>query len=162
MSTYQDDPSKYQTDNIVLAQAMAKARHAEDRANQAKVEALAEAAKEEAFQQEIARATELSVKHNPQLVAQRMGIMTSRVTRSQDVGMIAPPEVVSDTSVKFNGIDISAQAAKNMVECGQWDNASYQKARAWRWLKAASRLRGLFRNRGVREQPSFCSRRAGR
>ena len=106
MSNYQDDPSKYQTDNVVLAHAMAKARQADERANQAKVEALAEAEKEEAFQRDIARATELSIAHNPQLVAQRMGIMTSRVMRSQDVGMIAPPEVVRDTSVKFHGIDI--------------------------------------------------------
>ena len=42
--------------------------------------------------------------------------------------MIAPPEVVNNTAVRFNGIEISAQQAKDMVEYGQRDMASYQRA----------------------------------
>lgn len=127
---YDDDPSKYRDDNTLITQAMFRAQEAEQRANEAKVEALRVAAIEEAKQQEIARAVELSVANNPQLQAQRIGVFTSgaRAVRSQDVGMIAPPQVIMETNVSYNGIEISAQQAKDMVEYGQWDRASYEKA----------------------------------
>ena len=141
MSTHDN----YQTDNVALAQAMANARHAEERAQQAKIEALAEAAKEDAKQREIARAVELSVANNPQLLAQRSGFSPNRLTRSQDVGMIAPPEVVNNTAVRFNGIEISAQQAKDMVEHGQWDRASYQRALSEALALHGYRAPGSFR-----------------
>ncbi|MDW9354626.1 hypothetical protein GOA97_01930 [Sinorhizobium meliloti] len=85
-------------------------------------------AKENALQADIARATELSVANNPQLQAQRMGVTTNRVVSSREVGMIAPPEVVSKTPVRFNGIEISGQQAKDMVTYGQWSEGEYRKA----------------------------------
>ncbi|MQW08093.1 hypothetical protein GHK45_31460 [Sinorhizobium meliloti] len=85
-------------------------------------------AKEAALQAEIAKATELSVANNAQLQAQRMGFSQNRVTSSRDVGMIAPPEVVAETAVRFNGIEISAQQGKDMVANGQWSEAEYRAA----------------------------------
>ena len=127
-NTYHDDPSKFITDNTPIAQAMLRAQAAEQAANQAKADALAIEAKEAAIQAEIARATELSVANNPQLQAQRMGFTQNRTVSSRDVGMIAPPEVVAQTPVKFNGIEVSAQQAKDMVNYGQWAEGEYRKA----------------------------------
>ena len=142
---YEDDPSKYQTDNVALAQAMINAKQAEQRANELKVEALAQAAKEEAMQREIARGVELSVENNQQLLAQRYGLSLNRVTRSSDVGMIAPPEVVNSTNVRFNGIEISAQQAKDMVTHGQWDKASYDRALSEALAQYGYKAPGSFR-----------------
>ncbi|RWO17734.1 MAG: hypothetical protein EOS08_27195 [Mesorhizobium sp.] len=129
MSDYQDGPNYvYQDDQTLLGQAMMKARMAEQAANQAKAEALAVEAAERAEKEEIERATELSVQNNPQLQAQRMGIGTSRVISSKDVGIVAPREVIERTPVRFNGWEISGQQARDMVEFGQWSKADYDKA----------------------------------
>ncbi|MDW9638494.1 hypothetical protein GYB73_21315 [Sinorhizobium meliloti] len=130
MSNYisNDEPREYRADNTTLGQAMMRAQAAEQEARQAKMEALAIEAKEQAVQAEIARATELSVANNPQLQAQRMGFTNNRMVSSRDVGMIAPPEIVNQTNVKFNGIEISAQQAKDMVTYGQWSEGEYRKA----------------------------------
>lgn len=125
---YQDDPSKYIEDNTLTAKAMMEANALQRQADEAKSRALAVHAKEEAQRAEIARSVEIGVANNPQLQAQRMGIGTGRVIRSQDVGMIAPPEVVRETALRYHGIEVSAQQAKDMVENGQWDRASYGKA----------------------------------
>ena len=125
---YEDDPSKYQTDNVALAQAMINAEQAEQRANELKVEALAQAAKEEAIQRDIARGVELSVQNNQQLLAQRNGFSPNRVTRSQDVGMVAIPEIVADTPIRYNGIEVSAHKGCRTMETGQWSKAEYQKS----------------------------------
>ncbi|RWQ52764.1 hypothetical protein [Mesorhizobium sp.] len=130
MNDYQDDPTKYIPDQTVLGQAMHRARMAEQAANQAKQDALAVEAKERAKQEEIERAVELSVQNNAQLQAQRMGFSPNRLVSSQSIGMIAPPEVVASTPVRFNGIEISGQQARDMVTYGQWDAASHQKALA--------------------------------
>ncbi|RWC31560.1 hypothetical protein [Mesorhizobium sp.] len=118
------------TDQTALGQAMIRAQEAERAASQAKADALAEVAKEEAFKADIERATELSVQNNTQLLAQRMGITTNRVTTSQSVGMIAPREVIQNTHLRFNGIEISGQQGRDMVEYGQWSKAEYDKALA--------------------------------
>ncbi|MER8473183.1 hypothetical protein NKH23_27995 [Mesorhizobium sp. M1328] len=128
MNDYQDDPSKYIPDQTLLGQAMYRARMAEQAANQAKMEALAEQAKEDALKAEIERATELSVQNNPQLQAQRIGFGTNRTISSQSIGMIAPREVVESTHVRFNGWEISGQQARDMVQYGQWSKAEYDKA----------------------------------
>lgn len=123
-----DDPSRYQTDQTALGQAMGRARAAEEHANRLKVDALAADAKERAIQAEIARATELSVANNPQLQAQRSGFQTNRMVSSQQVGAIVSAETLAQMPVKFNGIPISGQQAKDMVETGNWSKADCQKA----------------------------------
>jgi hypothetical protein len=122
-----------------------RAQEAERHAASLRAEAQVAEAKQKAQRAEIAAAVELSVANNPQLQAQRMGVTTSRVTSSQSIGMIAPPEVVNSTPVSFNGVQISAQAAKNMVEFGQWDKASYDKALSEALAQHGYKAPGSFR-----------------
>jgi hypothetical protein len=127
-SMYGSDDPHYQQNNTEVAKAMMRAKEAEANSNQAKADALAVASREEAIQAEIRRGTELSVANNTQLQAQQMGFSHNRIVSSRDVGMIAPPEIVNQTIVRFNGIEVSAQQAKDMVQYGQWSEGEYRKA----------------------------------
>ncbi|SIT56309.1 conserved hypothetical protein [Mesorhizobium prunaredense] len=128
MTTYDDNPNKYQTDQTALGQAMMRAQAAQAEADKAKQDALAVEATERAKQEEIDRAVELSVRNNPQLQAQRMGINKQLIT-SQSAGVIPPMAEVERTPVKvLGGIEVSYGQAKDMAEVGQITQAEFNKA----------------------------------
>lgn len=130
MTHYDDNPNKYQTDNTPLAQAMFRAQAAQAEADKAKQDAVATEAAERAKQEEIDRAVELSMSRmNQQLQAQRMGVKTQGVIRSQDVGVIPPMAEVEKTTVRVLGnIEVSYSQAKDMLEVGQITQAEFNKA----------------------------------
>lgn len=124
-----DEPSRYMTDNTALGAAMMRAREAEEAANRAKADALAVEAAERAKAAEIARAVELSVANNPQLLAQRMGVRTSGVVSSQNAGVVAPMNIVEQTNVRvLGGIEVSFRQAKDMADVGQITQSEFNKA----------------------------------
>ncbi|MER9581456.1 hypothetical protein [Mesorhizobium sp. M0276] len=129
MTDYIDNPNKYQTDNTPVAQAMMRAQAAQAEADRAKQDAVAAEAIERAKREEIDRAVELSVRNNPQLQAERMGISTNRVITSQSAGVIPPMTEVEKTHVKvLGGIEVSYSQAKDMAEVGQITQAEFNKA----------------------------------
>ncbi|MGN6146888.1 MAG: hypothetical protein ACTHOP_25240 [Mesorhizobium sp.] len=83
---------------------------------------------EAAFKAQIEAQTELSLKGNEQLQAQRMGI-ASKVITSQSAGAVPTMAEIAKTPVKvFGGMEVSYQQAKDMAEVGQITKAEFNKA----------------------------------
>lgn len=134
-----DDQNYSQRNDTATAIAMLRAREAEQHAASLRAEAQAAEAKQRQQRADIAAAVELSVANNPQLLAQRMGVTTSRVVSSAEVGYVAGPEIIRGTPIKvFGGIEVGGQQAIDMVTNGQLSQAEYNTA-----LSAALAVRGF-------------------
>ncbi|RUW33787.1 EF-hand domain-containing protein [Mesorhizobium sp. M1E.F.Ca.ET.041.01.1.1] len=125
-----DQTYHYQEDQTAVAQAMMRAQEAQDVANRAKQEALAVEAKRQAQQAEIDAAVEIAMRNYER---QRQAFPNSHpgAIRSQDVGVIAPKDIVESTNVRIPSLgnyEVSHAQAADMAELGQISRAEFKAA----------------------------------
>ncbi|CDX41291.1 hypothetical protein MPLA_380035 [Mesorhizobium sp. ORS 3359] len=141
-----DQTSHYQEDQTATAQAMMRAREAQEVADRAKMDALAVEAKRQAQQAEIDQGVEIAMRNYER---QRQAFPNSHpgAIRSQDVGAILPMAEVEKTTVRvpsLGNMELSFSQAKDMAEMGQITQAEFK----------ASVANGLAK-RGFKAPPSF-------
>lgn len=87
--------------------------------------------REAALQEHVARQTELSLRNNPQLQAEALGIGSARVVTSQDTGVVPSMAEVEKTTVRvpsLSNMELSYRQAKDMAEVGQISQGEFNKA----------------------------------